>query len=562
MKTYQQAVACLLALLLTLSLLPITALTAMADPAGSASNPMTEASTENLLITFDPNGDGATCEVKTARTNKYGCLDELPVPTWKGHVFTGWFTERKQGDPVDKSFVFYKARTIYAHWDGEATAENLIITFDANGGSCDTTSARTNKYGHLDELPTATREKHRFLGWFSRLTDGDPITTTTFFYMESTVYAHWLELFKVVWKNGSQVLKTEQVGKDETPRYSGADPTKAGNAKQHYVFTGWNDGTATYKPSALPAVTADVTFTAAFRAEDHSFTAAVTTKPTCTRDGVKTLTCACGYSYTEKLAALGHNWKDPTFVFSQDKTTATATRVCKRDQTHTETKTAAVTSVVTKEATLTEDGLITYTATVVFDGKTYTATRTSTVPALGRTNPFVDVKEKDYFYDAVLWAFYHDPQITKGTDATHFGPSLTCMRQDIVTFLWRANGCPEPTTSNNPFTDVAPSKYYYKAVLWAVENGITEGTGRTTFSPKRGCTRAEVVTFLWRANHKPKPAAARNPFTDVLSSKYYYKAVLWAVENGITAGTSKTKFSPNDTCTRAQIVTFLYRALN
>ena len=178
------------------------------------------------------------------------------------------------------------------------------------------------------------------------------------------------------------------------------------------------------------------------------------------------------------------------------------------------------------------------------------------------SNPFVDVKEKDYFYDAVLWAFYHDPQITKGTDATHFGPGLTCMRQDIVTFLWRAYGCPEPTTTNNPFTDVAPSKYYYKAVLWAVENGITAGTSKTKFSPKQGCTRAEVVTFLWRANHKPEPTTTNNPFTDVAPSKYYYKAVLWAVENGITAGTSKTKFSPNDTCTRAQIVTFLYRALN
>ena len=175
-------------------------------------------------------------------------------------------------------------------------------------------------------------------------------------------------------------------------------------------------------------------------------------------------------------------------------------------------------------------------------------------------NPFVDVKEGDFFYEAVLWAVGHDPQVTNGLDATHFGPSETCTRAQVVTFLWRAKGCPEPTTTDNPFTDVQSTDYFYKAVLWAKENDVTAGTTETTFSPNAGCTRAQVVTFQWRANGKPAPTSTNNPFTDVTGG-YYYDAVLWAVEKNITKGTSDTTFSPDDTCTRGQIVTFLYRDL-
>ena len=177
-------------------------------------------------------------------------------------------------------------------------------------------------------------------------------------------------------------------------------------------------------------------------------------------------------------------------------------------------------------------------------------------------NPFVDVIEGEFYYDAVLWAFYHDPQITKGTDSTHFSPKNTCKRRDVVTFLWRANGCPEPTETENPFTDVPDNAYYTKAVLWAVEKGITTGTGKDTFSPTATCKRRDVVTFLWRAKGCPTPTVTENPFTDVPAGKYYTDAVLWAVEAGITTGTTATTFSPAKTCTRGQIVTFLYRAYN
>ena len=173
---------------------------------------------------------------------------------------------------------------------------------------------------------------------------------------------------------------------------------------------------------------------------------------------------------------------------------------------------------------------------------------------------FADVKEPSaFYYEPVYWAYEHEPQITNGTDATHFSPNKTCTRAQVVTFLWRANGSPEPKKKVNPFNDVKPDAYYYKAVLWAVEKGITNGTGPNAFSPDKGCTRGQVVTFQWRSNGQPEPKAANNPFTDVKPDAYYYKAVLWAVENGITNGTSPNKFSPDKTCTRGQIVTSLYR---
>ena len=173
-------------------------------------------------------------------------------------------------------------------------------------------------------------------------------------------------------------------------------------------------------------------------------------------------------------------------------------------------------------------------------------------------NFFVDIKASDYFYDAVLWAA--EQGITGGTDAAHFTPNGVCTRAQAVTFLWRAAGSPAPKSTTMPFTDVAAGSYYEQAVLWAVENGITKGTSDTTFSPNLTCSRAQIVTFLWRSQKSPA-AGSVNPFTDVKSDAYYADAVLWAVKESVTSGTTATTFSPNADCTRAQIVTFIYRAL-
>ena len=169
---------------------------------------------------------------------------------------------------------------------------------------------------------------------------------------------------------------------------------------------------------------------------------------------------------------------------------------------------------------------------------------------------FDDVNPGDYFYDAVLWAV--DKGITVGTSATTFSPNEPCTRGQIVTFLWRAAGSPEPKSVAS-FSDVAANAYYAKAVAWAVENGITSGTGDGKFSPDATCTRAQAVTFLSRA--LKGTATAGNTFSDVAANSYYAEAVAWAVANDITKGTSTTTFSPDDDCTRGQIVTFLFRAM-
>ena len=172
------------------------------------------------------------------------------------------------------------------------------------------------------------------------------------------------------------------------------------------------------------------------------------------------------------------------------------------------------------------------------------------------TSPFSDVSTSAYYYEAVKWA--QEKGITGGIGNGLFGPNQPCTRAQIVTFLWRAAGSPAPMLNKNPFTDVHTSDYYYDAVLWAVQNGITNGTSAKTFSPDATVTRAQVVTFLWRANDQP--AAGNSGFLDVSSNAYYARAVDWAFANGITTGVDYGAFGPDTACTRAQIVTFLYRA--
>ena len=211
-------------------------------------------------------------------------------------------------------------------------------------------------------------------------------------------------------------------------------------------------------------------------------------------------------------------------------------------------------------------------ANVKIDGKSIGAVKSYTFENVRRThtievifmkangNPqtgvFVDVATGSYYEDAVDWAVENG--ITKGTDDTHFSPDGICTRAQAVTFLWRAAGSPKPETRTMPFTDVPAGSYYYDAVLWAVENGITKGTSNTTFSPNMTCTRAQIVTFLWRSEKSPAAGTA-NLFVDVKSTVYYADAVLWAVKEDITKGTTNTTFSPDADCTRAQIVTFLWR---
>ena len=179
-------------------------------------------------------------------------------------------------------------------------------------------------------------------------------------------------------------------------------------------------------------------------------------------------------------------------------------------------------------------------------------------PPAPTVNPFVDVPAGSFYYDAVLWAV--EKGVTTGTSATTFEPDGSCTRAQAVTFLWRVAGCPVPKSAAMPFTDVKAGSFYYDAVLWAVENGITNGTSETTFEPEGICTRAQIVTLIWRAQKSPA-AGTDNPFNDVKAGSFYETAVLWAVKAGVTKGTSAVTFEPEGICTRAQIVTLIWRCM-
>ena len=171
---------------------------------------------------------------------------------------------------------------------------------------------------------------------------------------------------------------------------------------------------------------------------------------------------------------------------------------------------------------------------------------------------FTDVSQADYFYDPVNWAV--EKGITNGATDTSFAPSNDCTREQAVTFLWRAAGSPEPTSTAMPFTDVKPGAYYEKAVRWAVEKGVTNGMSATEFGVGKTCTREQIVTFLWRSQGAPQMSGSV-AFGDVKPSDFSYQAIIWAGQQNVTQGTSATAFSPKTNCNRGMIVTFLYRAM-
>ena len=266
----------------------------------------------------------------------------------------------------------------------------------------------------------------------------------------------------------------------------------------------------------------------------------------------------------EVIPALGHDWDEGVVTTAPTCTEAgVKTYTCKHDGTHTRTDTIPATGHIPGEPVRENEVPATETTAGSYDEVVYCTVCGEELSRIQKTIPvafrFDDVTNpNDYFYKPVYWAVENG--ITKGTTPTTFSPWGNCMRSQIVTFLWRYYVQPQPTVSN-PFTDVKPSDGFYKAVLWAVENGITTGKTPTTFDPWGPCTRGQVVTFLWRAAGKPMPSTTAN-FKDVKPSDYFYYAVSWAVEEGITTGTTPTTFNPWGTCMRAQVVTFLYRMSN
>lgn len=307
-------------------------------------------------------------------------------------------------------------------------------------------------------------------------------------------------------------------------------------SRSGYTFGGWSDGTRTFAPEAAVTIQGNTVFNGFWSSNDSSSSHRPSSGSSSTGD----------YAITVDAGKHGDVSVSPKRADEGDTVTITADP----DNGYVVDE-VIVTDKNGDDIRVRDRGDGEYTFTMP-DSK---VTVEVTFVEAGDELSFVDVAKSDYYYDAVEWAVENG--VTTGVTDTIFAPGNPCTRAQTVTFLWRAAGMPQAANRVNPFTDVSVNDYYYEAVLWAVENGITGGTTATTFSPNATCTRAQVVTFLWR--YSKEDASILPMFTDVAEGDYYYGAVAWAVENGVTTGVTDTSFVPGNPCTRGQIVTFLYR---
>ena len=477
--------------------------------------------TDGCTVTFDTDG-GSAVEPQTVVSGRKAVRPADPVRT--GYTFAGWYLD---GEVYDFDTPVTTDLTLTAHW----TANQYTITFDTAGGS--EIAPITQDYGTSITAPAdPTREGYTFEGW-------NPEIPATMPAENLTITAQWtINQYTITFDTagGSEIAPiTQDYG---TAITAPAAPTKTGYTvetetftlknptRPGYIFSGWSGTGLTGEDNLTVTIpkgsTGNRSYTAHWR-----YNGGYRYYP------IKA-TAGTGGSISPSGNVSVREGSDRTFTITPDKGYAVSN--------------------------------------VKIDGKSIGAVRSYTfenvrhahtievsfMKAGGnpQTGVFVDVATGSYYEDAVDWAVENG--ITKGTDDTHFSPDGICTRAQAVTFLWRAAGSPEPETRAMPFTDVPVGSYYYDAVLWAVENGITKGTSDTTFSPNMTCSRAQIVAFLWRSEKSPAAGTA-NPFADVKSTAYYADAVLWAVKEDITKGTTNTTFSPDADCTRAQIVTFLWR---
>ena len=501
-------------------------------------------------------------------TQDYGTPITAPAdPTREGYTFAGW-------DKAIPATMPAENMTITAQW----TINQYTITFDTAGGS--EIAPITQDYGTPITAPAAPiRTGYTFAGW-------SPALPATMPAENMTVTAQWtVNQYTITFDTagGSAIAPiTQDYG---TAITAPADPTREG-----YTFAGWDKAI----PATMPAE--NMTITAQWRVNRYTITYDLDRG---TADDNPT-----GYTVETEAFTL-KNPTRPGYIFSgwsgtgltgEDNLTVTIPKGSIGDRSYTAHwrynggyRYYTIKAAAGAGGSISPNGNVsvregsdrTFTITpdkgyavsnVKIDGKSIGAVRSYTfenvrhahtievsfMKAGGnhQTGVFVDVATGSYYEDAVDWAVENG--ITTGVSANRFDPNGVCTRAQAVTFLWRAAGSPAPRSRTMPFTDVPAGSYYYDAVLWAVENGITKGTSDTTFSPDDTCTRAQIVAFLWRSEKSPA-AGSRNPFADVKSTAYYAGAVLWAVREDITKGTTSTTFSPDADCTRAQIVTFLWR---
>ena len=465
------------------------------------------------------NTNGGTINSGNVTSYTYGVGATLPTAgdmTYTGHTFVGWYdNENLTGSPIAAIGGTETGNKEYwAKWE----INQYTITFDTAGGSVVTPI--TQNYGTAITAPAdPTKTGYTFAGW-------DRAIPATMPAENLTITAQWtVNQYTIAYDlAGGTAEGNPDTYTIETGAFTLKNPTKSG-----YTFTGWSgtglDGENNMTVTIPTGSTGNRTYTAHWRynGSGHSYSY-YTIKAT----------AGAGGSISPSGDVSVREGRDQTFTITPDKGYAVAN-----------VKIDGKSIGAVKSYTF-ENVRRTHTIEVIF------------MKANGnpQTGVFVDVATGSYYEDAVDWAVENG--ITKGTDDSHFSPDGICTRAQAVTFLWRAAGSPKPETRTMPFTDVPAGSYYYDAVLWAVENGITKGTSDTTFSPNMTCTRAQIVAFLWRSEKSPAAGTA-NPFADVKSTAYYADAVLWAVKENITKGTTSTTFSPNADCTRAQIVTFLWR---
>ncbi|MBR4545111.1 MAG: S-layer homology domain-containing protein [Oscillibacter sp.] len=387
--------------------------------------------------------------------------------------------------------------------DVELTKDVVTIKFDAQGGIA-IADRSIAKGGTLSTLPATSRSGYNFSGWFLNNTQ---VTTSTTFDQDSTLVAQW-----TVASNGGGG------GGGGGGSSSGGSSSSSSSSSTYRVTTSAGTGGTLTASDKRP------------KAEDI-----VTLTPT-PRSGYELDTISVVTTSGKKEVALTEN--NGTYTFEMPKGNVTAKATFKR---------------ATAQPANTNSG-----DTGDINPTPYDPTPVNPTPSYTSVS-FVDMQPDNFFYTAVQWAV--ERGITNGTTATTFSPNQACTRAQMVMFLWRSQGMPMPSNYNSPFVDVDPSANYYTAMMWAVERGITNGTTPTTFDPYAACTRAQMVMFLNRVAGRPRPTQWSCPFTDITVGENYYEPMLWALEKGITNGTTATTFSPYQACTRAQMVMFLYRYL-
>ena len=399
------------------------------------------------------------------------------------------------------------------------TAPTYTVTLNAGDGTINSGNVTSYTYGVGATLPTdVTRTGYTFKGWY----DNENLTSSPVTAISNTETGN--KEYWAKWEINQYTVTFDTVGGSTvasiTQDYGTAIAAPAAPTREGYTFIGWDKEI----PSTMPAENLTITAQWRYNGGGGSGYSYYTIKAT----------AGAGGSISPSGNVSVREGRDQTFTITPDKGYAVAN-----------VKIDGKSIGAVKSYTF-ENVRRTHTIEVIF------------MKANGnpQTGVFVDVATGSYYEDAVDWAVENG--ITTGVSANRFDPNGVCTRAQAVTFLWRAAGSPAPRSRTMPFTDVPAGSYYYDAVLWAVENGITKGTSETRFSPDDTCTRAQIVAFLWRSEKSPAAGTA-NPFADVKSTAYYAGAVLWAVREDITKGTTNTTFSPDADCTRAQIVTFLWR---